>query len=762
MALWVLAGSVLVLGAIGVMLLSLTRTQILEQTHREAAAITANAGSQIQNRIDRISVSARMLSRMIASRPDDAEALLRDALSTNHDLAGLAAAFKPSLAARNPSMHSPFVSRMENGRLAQRDLLEDAGSYAEKAWFLGGLGCANGCWQRVFFSQSRHRQLINYSVAIHRDGHPIGIINADVTLDWLHQILHDLNMPQGSYAFVLDSEGNYLAHDNPTLVGKRGNQGLLEALASDRPTSVRLPVAQNDAIHGPVWIYSAPIEGTHWRLGLGAPETLIYNGVRRIFLLSLALGLLALLGVAFITLLTIRRMMAPLGVLADRAEHVARGELDFELPAVRQHDEIGSLTHSFDRMRRELALHMEDLARVAREKQRLASELEIASQIQVGLLPNEHYFDASCTQFELHAALRPARAVGGDLYSYFLLDPQRLFVLVGDVSDKGIPAALFMAQTITLAKSLAPRAQTPDKLLHLLNLELCRGNDSCMFVTLLCGLLDTHTGNIALASAGHEPPVVCGRGGTELIDIETGSVLGLNEDAGYPLHQLAMQPGQTLLMYTDGITEASNHGLEMYGIERTIACLERIPSEAAPAGYIHQLLADMDAFVGDAAQFDDITALALTWHGSGQAGSEIILGTQLDEVFEALDRCEEMLSDAAVPASSREDIRLVLEELMVNTVSYGYPDGRVGKIRIRSHAQAGSTTIELDDDGAPFDPLQPGPPILTGDIADREETGGLGVHLVRTLSSDIRYTCDMHGNHLLLRFDHPHEEGSRP
>lgn len=762
MALWVLLGSTLVLAATGALLLALTRTQILEHTHREAASLAANAGSQIQARIDRIAVSARMLAAIIDTRQDDAEPLLRDTLAADPDMDGLAAVFRPSPNPVDALPRSPFVNRLDNGTLSSRDLARDASPYWNSNWFLGGLGCSSGCWQRPFFSQSRHRQLINYSVAISRGGHPVGIINADVTLDWLHRILGSLAKPEGAYAFVLDSDGDYLAHDNPDLVGKRGMADLLKVLASDRAESTRLPKAQNPRVTGPVWVYSAPIEGTRWRFGLVVPEYRIYAGVRHIFLLSLALALLALLGVALITLLTIRRTMAPLRILADRAERVARGELDFGLPPARRPDEVGRLTQSFDQMRRELALHLEDLARVAREKQRLASELEIAHQIQIGLLPSEHYLDAVCSSFELHAALRPARAVGGDLYSYFMLDPQRFFVMVGDVSDKGIPAALFMAQTITLAKALAPRAQTPRNLLQLLNLELCRGNDSCMFVTLLCGLLDTGSGSLALASAGHEPPVLCGRGAPQLLDFPTGAVLGLYEDSDYPEHRLRLHQGETLLMYTDGITEAGNREQQMYGIERTLQSLAQVPSTAPTADYIERLLEDVDHFVAGAAQADDITVLALTWHGAATPGTEMRIGNQLAEVFGVLDRCENLLEEAEVPATLRSDMRLVLEELMVNTVEYGYPDGRPGQIRILLQPQPDAVVVELVDDGIAFDPLQSATPDLTGDLADREEVGGLGIHLARTMASEMRYTRDADGNHLLLRFTYPNLDGSSP
>jgi sigma-B regulation protein RsbU (phosphoserine phosphatase) len=199
-----------------------------------------------------------MLAAIIDTRRDDAEPLLHDTLATNQDMDGLAAAFRPSPNAADAPPHSPFVRQLDDGTLASRNLSHDATPYWNSNWFLGGLGCANGCWQRPFYSQSRHRQLINYSVAIVRDGHPVGIINADVTLDWLHRILRSLAKPEGTYAFVLDSDGNYLAHDNPALVGKRGIPALLQVLASDQPESTRLPTAQNPRVHGPVRVYSAP------------------------------------------------------------------------------------------------------------------------------------------------------------------------------------------------------------------------------------------------------------------------------------------------------------------------------------------------------------------------------------------------------------------------------------------------------------------------------------------------------------------------
>lgn len=754
LALWLLAGSVLVLVVVGAALFARTRAQILKHAHGEATALSRAAADRIEARLGRVAAATQLLATLAGSGTRDAEALLRDSLKANADIAGLAIA--PAPTGDRPLAAAPFVSRLAGGTLQERDLAGDATHYWEQYWFLGGLACGQGCWQRPFLSRSRHRLLVNYSVAVQRDGRASGVVNADVTLEWLQNILDTLHTPAGAYTFVLGSDGRYLAHARAGLVGVAGSPGLLQAMARQDGAPVRLA----DAPGGPVWIYPSPIRGTFWSLGLVMPEARIYADVRQLFLAGLTLGLLALLGITLITVVTLRRTLAPLGVLAHRAEHVARGELDFDLPATDRRDEIGRLTGAFDQMRHQLAAHLRQLTEATREQQRLASELEIAHQIQTALLPKEHYLDAHCANFELHAALRPARAVGGDLYSYFMLDERRFCLLVGDVSDKGIPAALFMARTITLAKALAPRSQSPEELLRLLNQELCRNNDGCMFVTLLCGVLDTLDGTLALASAGHEPPALCGGGSVRLLEFETGPAVGLDEEASYPVHQLTLRPGDTLLLYTDGITEASDRTQAMFGMQRLLDSLLAPPLPHSAAGYTGRLLADVDRFVDGASQADDITVLALSWlHLQPGRHSPVLtmeVRNTLPDVFDAIARCDRSLYRAGVSETMRSDVQLVLEEMMVNIVQHAYPDERQGTIGVQLQMDSGAIVVELHSDGVPFDPTRAPSPALTGDVADREEVGGLGIHLVRAMVSEMDYSHDAGGNHLRLHF--PNEQ----
>ncbi|HEU4669605.1 MAG TPA: SpoIIE family protein phosphatase [Dyella sp.] len=753
LALWSLLGSALVLTAVGLVLLGHLRQTWLRAAHREGGTLALAAAHGIEAHLARAAEATRLLARLARTRSGLTEQLASDALTANPDLAGVLFAWTPDDPDHPPA--APFVDRQADGSLTRRDLREDNSRYWEQPWFRAGLACPAGCWQQPFLSRSRRQRLINYSVAIGTDGRSIGIVNADVTLAWLQSVLGSLRRPDGAVMFVVDREGRFLAHDGTGRLGVTATPRLLQALATAGDTPGELQAGADPAVTGPAWLYRAPVAGTDWTLGLLVPQAMLESSLRHLFVRELALGLLAMLGIALMTLMVTRRTLSPLATLTARAEHVARGELDFSLPRVRRRDEIGRLTQAFDRMRRQLARHLERLTQATREQERLRSELEIAHQIQVALLPSEHYLDARCALFELHATLRPARAVGGDLYSYFMLDQRHFCLMVGDVSDKGIPAALFMARAITLAKALAPRARHPARLLDQLNRELCQGNESCMFITLLCGVLDTVDGRLVLASAGHEPPILQQQGSGRLIQVPTGPAIGLDEEAGYVEHELALQAGDTLLMYTDGVTEAGAPDGRMFGIERTLASLARSPAPMSPGDFTARLMADVDAFADGCDQTDDITILALSWHHRPREENgmlDLTLETTLEDVFDALERCDGALDDAGVAAGTKEDVRLVLEELMVNMVHHG---GGGGVIRLRLRATDGAVLAELHDDGEAFDPLQAAPPALSGDLADAEEVGGLGIHLVRAMASELAYHHDHDGNHLQLRFIHP-------
>lgn len=622
LALGVLVGSALVLVVTGGLLLSHTRDQILKQTEGEASAVSGWAATRIQGRLGNVSRVARVMAGILATRRDEAPALIRDTLAVNPELVDITAAFIPRDTAAPRPVDAPIARRAVDGSLSMGSRLDDPEIYWTSSWFIRGLNCDDGCWQKPFHAVGRSDTLVGYSVAIPGQKVPVaGVADVTISLGWLQRLLGELNKPDHASAFVVDANGEFLAHDWTSYIGTRGSKPFRAALAAGE-NPVRLTPEMGSRVSEPVWVYFVAIPGTNWTFGLNMPEREVLADLRRTYYVDILLGLLALAGVSLIALVITRRLMAPLVILSDRADDVARGQLDFPLPHIRRKDEVGRLTRAFDQMRRQLAGHIDTAKQVAREQERMASELEIARQIQLALIPEPHWLAAD-GRVEVHAALRPASAVGGDLYTYFTLGARHICVMVGDVSDKGIPAALFMARTITLARTLATHARSPSEILGALNRELCKGNDTCMFVTLLCGVVETETGLLSLASAGHEQPVLHAGGSATFVDVETGPALGLDAEARYPVRVLTLLGGDTLLMYTDGVSEAHAANQRLYGMHAILDSIARVEDGAAPEAYVQQVLGDVDAYVDGAPAYDDIALLALTWHDSGTVGARL-------------------------------------------------------------------------------------------------------------------------------------------
>lgn len=267
-----------------------------------------------------------------------------------------------------------------------------------------------------------------------------------------------------------------------------------------------------------------------------------------------------------------------------------------------------------DYLEEEVARRTQALLVAERAKQRLEGELDVASRLQQSMLPARLFADHRGLGCRLATYLQAARAVGGDLFDYFFVDKQSLFFLLGDVSDKGVPAALFMVRVRTLLRTWGPRTSDPAALLRLMNEELCQENPACMFVTMVCGLLHTDTGSVLLARGGHEHPILVGPGAqARAVEFEGGPALGLCEGMDFVNYSLQMTPGQSLVFYTDGVSEACNLNQAQFGEERLLDGLQDLANHDA-GSMVSGLCALLGEFVGEAEPSDDITLLILQGH----------------------------------------------------------------------------------------------------------------------------------------------------
>ena len=333
-------------------------------------------------------------------------------------------------------------------------------------------------------------------------------------------------------------------------------------------------------------------------------------------MVGLAINITFAVAIAFLWYVE-RNIVNPLELLADNvrefaARPVGAGEIPQpKLTEIDTGDEITLLANSCNAMMQDITAYMHELRAVTAEKERIGAELSVATHIQASMLPCIFPAFPERPEFDIYASMTPAKEVGGDFYDFFLVDDDHLALIIADVSGKGVPAALFMVIAKTLLKNAAQGGISPKAILEKVNDQLCENNEAEMFVTVWLGILEISTGKLTAANAGHEYPAIRRADGDyALIRDKHGFILAGMEGSKYKEYELTLSPGESLYVYTDGVTEATDAAETLYGTERLLAALNRQP-EAAPEELLQNVKADIDHFVGQAPQFDDITMLCL-------------------------------------------------------------------------------------------------------------------------------------------------------
>ena len=484
------------------------------------------------------------------------------------------------------------------------------------------------------------------------------------------------------------------------------------------------------------------LPSTSWSFGIAFTQADLDVFLRKYLLIIIASMGRDMVLMCIAIVITSRQTTHSLRALIRGVEEIAQGHLDTALPIINQQDEVGRLGRSFRHMQDSLKAYIEKLKTTTSAKQKLESELRIASQIQQSMLPKTDVSQGSDQRYHLSSLHQPARIVGGDLYDFFLLGSDRLCVLIGDVADKGVPAALLMARTVTLIRIVAKQAETPMDILQAVNQELCVNNDECLFVTLFCGILDLPTGLFHCASGGHDPPIVVHNHLVKFLELETGPPLGLEEDAIFPDLKLFIQPNNLLLLYTDGITEAMNPQGDFFSESRlleTIACYP--PS--SPSRAVRTIQHFHRQFVTDADQSDDLTLLALQYlplspfpKDMATMEWQITINSEITELDRVKQRLGKILQDKNLNLELIEDTQLIAEEILVNIATYGYTDQ---PINLQVRMSPNTLSMIFEDFGKPFNPLTEIPPVDLAMDDEEREMGGLGFYMVQELADRLDY-----------------------
>ena len=378
------------------------------------------------------------------------------------------------------------------------------------------------------------------------------------------------------------------------------------------------------------------------------------------------------------------------------------------------------------------------------KEQHIEDELAIASTIQQALLPSGK-LNPSIHSIDIKGLQIPAKFVGGDLYDYYVRD-NKLFFCVGDVSGKGVPAALLMTISHSLFRTVSAREDHPEQIMETLNSSISDNNPDIMFITMFLGVMDLSTGTIRYCNAGHNPPIVIRNGQAELLSTEPSLLLGVEMNARYTANELTLLPGDTLFLYTDGLTEAENIRKELFGERRALETAA-ISGTLTASEQMERMQQAVHTFVDGAEQSDDLTMLVIRFMGNDNT---LCMSNDIEELNKLEPFLNGIFEREHLDMSMLPQIDLALEEAVTNIIMYAYPEGEKGTAELTVEVADGQISATLIDSGTPFNPLQQQEANLDVSLEERK-IGGLGIHLIKEIMDVVEYAYEDGRNVLKMK-----------
>ena len=574
-------------------------------------------------------------------QPDRMVELMKRMLKTNPRIRSCGISFVENYYPKKGRWFCPYAVRRDSTTIETQILGDKNSDYLNAEWFKEALSRDEGYWGKAFFDGTdKKTPLISYNMPIHdKQKKTVAILGVDLSLDWLNHkvqifsskgasdslsIVMDNDSTDGNweaqynmYFFVADSAGTLLIHPDK----KRIIKEKIQARVTQDPHSVTqkilsLQSGEDDeyVLEGEeVFITYKPIKYTNWTIALVIPTLFIRVVGYVIGGMMIVMILIGLLAVYIFGRRVIKKAAKPLKQLAVSANEVAMGNFQTMLPPLKSRDEIHQLRDSFEQMEKSLSNYVEELKSTTAQKASIESELKIAHDIQMSMLPKTFPPFPERSDIDLYGTLTPAKGVGGDLFDFHIRD-EKLFFCIGDVSGKGIPAALIMAVTRSLFRNISSYASQPAPIVYALNNALSENNDNNMFVTLFVGVFDLKTGLLQYCNAGHESPLLVGRDVGEL-PCNSNLPVGVIYDFKYSQQEAKIDPQTTIFLYTDGLNEAENATHAQFGDLRIHSVAKRVlaKGEHQPLNIIYEMNEAVHTFVGEAEQSDDLTMLAIQY-----------------------------------------------------------------------------------------------------------------------------------------------------
>ena len=497
--------------------------------------------------------------------------------------------------------------------------------YFEKTWYKSTKNLQKGLWQEPFVGDFIKEPIAIYTAPIYQKdayGNTVfaGVLCVDMSIAFLKETVASIPVSNSGYVVVLSANNTIIAHPKNEIVFKENLSDLSVGMGSQTVTefektvqSMKKGLFMGTTAEGKeTVIYFKAMESNGWTFMIVWPAHEFMESQRsleKMFAWMSVAGYVVMLLLIFVISTRVSR---PLKELAVAANKMGQGDFDVAIPHLSGRDEIAQFGWAFLNMRTSLKEHMEK----QKDLDRIESELDFAKDIQIGFLSMDEKEEGSEDPYhELTPFLLPAKEVGGDFYDFFKLDDGRLCVVVGDVSGKGVPAALFMMVSRIVLRTMAQNLKSVVETFEKANYELAKRNRANMFVTVWMGIVDLKTGHVEFASAGHNPPVIRHKDGSaEFAKSKAGVVMAAMENSHYKMQTLELAPGDTLFLYTDGVTEATNEHNELFGNDRLLDALTHGGGKGTKE-MCRCVKRQIDAFTRKASQFDDITMLAMEYKG---------------------------------------------------------------------------------------------------------------------------------------------------
>ena len=743
------------------------REAVRQEAVSRATQILDKTSLRVDSILNRVEVASNMTRWLVQRHPNKADSMFvysRGLLQNNPDFYNCSIAFEPYYfkdKGRYFSAYTRFVG--DSIRTIQGG--SDHYQYFFTDWYLMPQLLNKPCWTEPYMdldvATNTSEMVTSYCQTItDKQNQLIGVINISLSLNWLSQTISAVKPYPNSYSIMIGRGGTYFVHPDTTKITRQ----TIFTQTMEKPDTALTALGyamqrgkegmKHMSINGKdSYVFYKPLGQTGCSMAIVCPESDIFSGfdrLRRTVMIIVAIGLLLMLYM-FIRIIT--RELQPLQRLADEAETIASGQFDAELPNFQRIDEIGQLSQSFGNMQQSLVRYIEKLKETTAQKASIDSDLRIASGIQMGMLPVKFPTRDDRDDVQLYASLTPAKEVGGDLFDFYFRD-EKLFFCIGDVSGKGVPASLFMAVTRSTFRTVSAHESMPDRIVTTMNTTIADMNKNHMFVTLFVGVLDLPTGRLYYCNAGHDAPLLIGAGVGEL-PCDPNIPVGFRPKWKYSLQEAQIFTGTTIFLFTDGLTEAMDANKALFQMERVNEVANRAlaKQQQEPRQLISLMTEVVHEFVGDAEQSDDLTMMAIQYikqQSDVRMRKSIVLSNDTQEVPQLNAFVEEVCQTVGFSQPVMMQIKLAIEEAVVNVMKYAYPSGHRGEVTIEAASNDVRLKFTIIDSGKPFDPTVQSE-VDTSLSAKQRKIGGLGIHIMRQNMDSINYERMGNLNVLTLR-----------